>query len=44
VAAEAANRVVQQRVSASGDRRRLRVADLVAVLGSMFFVVGDIDK
>ncbi len=45
VATQAAHRVVQQRRGAARDRRAACVvADLVAILGSMFFVVGDIDK
>ena len=44
VAAEAALRFVQQRRGAARGAPRLLVADMVAILGSMFFVVGDIDK
>ena len=45
VAAEAALGVVQQhRGAARGARPGCVVADMVAILGSMFFVVGDIDK
>ena len=45
VAAQAALRVVQQRPGADRAAARLPWSpDMVAILGSMFFVVGDIDK
>jgi len=42
--AQAALGVVQQHTSAGRAAAGQLVADMVAILGSMFFVVGDIDK
>ena len=44
VAAQAAVGLVRQRAGAARAAARRLLADMVAILGSMFFVVGDVDK
>ena len=44
MAAQAADRVLRQRQALTTLLPGCLVPDLIAILGSMFFVVGDVDK